>query len=40
MTAHAMKGYREKCVEAGMNDYLTKPIKQRQVFEMIQKMTA
>ena len=37
MTAHAMKGDRERCIEAGMNDYVTKPIKRQLVFEMIEK---
>jgi two-component system, sensor histidine kinase and response regulator len=37
MTAHAMKGDREMCLESGMNDYITKPIKRETVFEMINK---
>jgi two-component system sensor histidine kinase/response regulator len=37
MTAHAMKGDREMCLESGMNDYITKPIKRETVFDMINK---
>ncbi|MBT8341626.1 MAG: response regulator, partial [Desulfatitalea sp.] len=37
MTAHAMKGDREMCIEAGMNDYITKPIKREKVFEIIKE---
>jgi ligand-binding sensor domain-containing protein/signal transduction histidine kinase/CheY-like chemotaxis protein len=37
MTAQTMKGDREKCIEAGMNDYIAKPIKRETIFEIIKK---
>jgi two-component system, sensor histidine kinase and response regulator len=37
MTAHAMKGDREICIQSGMNDYITKPIKREKVFEVIER---
>jgi two-component system, sensor histidine kinase and response regulator len=35
MTAHAMKGDRERCIEAGMNDYVSKPIDPKELAEKI-----
>lgn len=37
MTAHAIKGDRERCLEAGMDDYLCKPVNPRELCDMIEK---
>ena len=37
MTAHAMKGDRERCLAAGMDDYLAKPAESRALFAVIEK---
>jgi CheY-like chemotaxis protein len=40
MTAHAMKGDREKCIEAGMDFYITKPVNPSELYKTIEKYTS
>ena len=35
MTAHAMKGDRERCIDAGMDGYVSKPIRLEPLFETL-----
>jgi HPt (histidine-containing phosphotransfer) domain-containing protein len=37
MTANAMQGDRERCLEAGMNDYVTKPVNPQTLAEALDK---
>jgi PAS domain S-box-containing protein len=37
ITAHALMGDKEKCIEAGMNDYLSKPIKSEILIQKVDK---
>src|SRR5258708_37225512 len=39
MTAHAMPGDRERCLEAGMDDYIIKPVDPKVVFSVLDRWT-
>ena len=39
MTAHAMKGYRQKCLDAEMDDYVVKPLRKKKLLSIVDKWT-
>ena len=38
MTAHAMKGDRERCLQAGMDGYISKPLRPSELFESVESL--
>ncbi|MDY6862429.1 MAG: response regulator, partial [Thermodesulfobacteriota bacterium] len=37
MTAHAISGYKEKCINTGMDDFISKPLKRKELLAMVGK---
>jgi CheY-like chemotaxis protein len=40
MTAHAIRGDRERCLAAGMDGYIAKPIRARELIDLLERFSA
>ena len=38
MTAHALKGDSDRCLDAGMDGYISKPVKGEELIELIERL--
>jgi CheY-like chemotaxis protein len=38
LTAHAMKGDRERCLATGMDEYLSKPLRSAELYELLDRI--